>query len=110
MEVLTLYINNFKVFSEPVYRQRDVKGMIYSMQRQIEQVNAEKKRAIADLREQHEEDLKRAIRDERNGIREYIDSISKSLYEKYKRQWEEEMGIASVVNTVKYLFCMTKSY
>lgn len=103
-----LNASNFKVFSEPVYRQRDVKGMIYSMQRQIEQVNAEKKRAIADLREQHEEDIKKAIRDERNGIREYIDNISKSLYIKYKRQWEEEMGLISVVNTVKYILCMPR--
>jgi hypothetical protein len=78
-----LNASNFKLSSEPVYRKRDVKGMIYAIRDQMQAMLADKKRQIEDLQEQHHEDIKLAIRSERAAIRDYVDKISISLYEKY---------------------------
>jgi len=78
-----LNASNFKLSSEPVYRKRDVKGMIYAIREQMQTMLADKKRQIEDLQEQHQEHIKLAIRKERTAIRDYIDKISISLYEKY---------------------------
>jgi len=98
-----LNASNFKVTSEPVYRKRDVKGMIYSMQGQIDKLLAEKKRYIYDLKEKHKEEIQRVLQEERASIRDYIEKISCSLYEKYRLD-----GIVTfdIVSSIKYLLCM----
>jgi len=78
-----LNASNFKLKSEPVYRKRDVKGMIYAIKDQMHTILADKKRQIEDLQEQHQENIKMVIRHERASIRDYVDKISISLYEKY---------------------------
>jgi len=57
--------------------------MIYAIRDQMQTMLADKKRQIEDIQEQHQEDIKIAIRQERIAIREYVDKISISLYEKY---------------------------
>ena len=81
-----LNASNFKLTSEPVYRKRDVKGMIYAVKTQLHTMLADKKRMIEDLQEKHEEDLKRAIHAERQSIRDYVEKISVSLYDRYNNE------------------------
>jgi hypothetical protein len=79
-----LNASNFKLAVEPIYRKRDVKGMVYAVRLQMQSMLADKKRQIEDLQEQHTQHIKKVISEERTGIRDYIDKISISLYEKYK--------------------------
>ena len=96
--------SNFKICSEPVYRKRDVKGMIYSMQAEMRRALAEKKRIIDDLEEKHQEEIKRVIQAERDNVRAYIDKISVALYERYKSHNETSGSLAVVL--IKYLLCI----
>lgn len=100
-----LNASNFKVISEPVYRKRDVKGMISSMRTQIQRIIAEKRRSIEDLKEAHKEELQMAIKNERECIRSFIGMISDSLYERYKLQNSTLMS-PFIVDTIKYLLCI----
>ena len=56
--VYRLNASNFKVSAEPVYRKRDVKGMIQSIQTQMQQIITEKHREIKELREAHAKEVK----------------------------------------------------
>jgi hypothetical protein len=81
-----LNASNFKLTVEPIYRKRDVKGMIYAVKSQMHTILADKKRAIEDLQEKHEEEIKRAIHAERQSIRDYVEKISQSLYKRYNSE------------------------
>jgi len=98
-----LNASNLKITAEPVYRKRDVKGMICSMQEQMRREIADKKRAIRILEERHCEEIKQILQAERNSVREYIEKISCSLYEKYKRDGNE---ITPILRFIKYLLCI----
>jgi len=98
-----LSASNYKIVSEPIYRKRDVKGIICSMQSQINKVISEKKRAIEDLKEKHKDAIKEIVQKERNSIRNYIDKISTSLYDKYKL---ENRKSYLFVDVIKYLLCI----
>jgi len=56
--IYRLNASNYKVCVEPVYRKSDVKGMITSIQNQMQQIIDEKHRAIRDLKEAHAEEIK----------------------------------------------------
>lgn len=56
--IYRLNASNYKVCVEPVYRKSDVKGMITSIQTQMQQIIDEKHRAIRDLKEAHAEELR----------------------------------------------------
>lgn len=103
-----LNASNFRIIAEPIYRKRDVKGMIYAMRGQIERVISERKRAISDLKEKHREEIERAVLNERASIREYIDKISKSLYDRYK--FESDAGgylsTRTIISVAKYILCV----
>jgi len=78
--IYRLNASNFKVISEPIYRKRDVKGMIHSIQVQMQVVIDEKRKIIERLQEAHKEEVNSILRSQIKEIRE----ISESLYEKYK--------------------------
>jgi hypothetical protein len=56
--IYRLNASNYKVCVEPVYRKSDVKGMISSIQQQMQRIIDEKHRAISDLREAHAEEIR----------------------------------------------------
>lgn len=56
--IYRLNASNYKVCVEPVYRKSDVKGMITSIQTQMQQIIDEKHRAIRDLKEAHAEEIR----------------------------------------------------
>jgi F0F1-type ATP synthase membrane subunit b/b' len=72
------------------------------MQAQLRRTMAEKKRAIEDLKEKHQEEIERIVKYERANIREYVDKISTSLYEKYREQNKDSF----IIDLVKYLLCI----
>jgi hypothetical protein len=55
--IYRLNASNYKVCVEPVYRKSDVKGMITSIQTQMQQIIDEKHRAIRELKEAHAEEM-----------------------------------------------------
>jgi hypothetical protein len=55
--IYRLNASNYKVCVEPVYRKSDVKGMISSIQQQMQRIIDEKHRAIRDLKEAHAEEI-----------------------------------------------------
>jgi len=57
--IYRLNASNYKVCVEPVYRKSDVKGMITSIQTQMQQIINEKHAAIRDLKEAHAEEISR---------------------------------------------------
>jgi hypothetical protein len=78
--IYRLNASNFKVTTEPIYRRRDVKGMIHSIQTQMQIVIDEKRKIIERLQEKHKDEINNILKSQAKDIRE----ISESLYEKYK--------------------------
>jgi len=78
--IYRLNASNFKVMSEPVYRKRDVKGMIHSIQIQMQNVIDEKRKIIERLQDKHQDEIKDILKSQAKEIR----LISESLYDKYK--------------------------
>lgn len=78
--IYRLNASNFKVSSEPIYRKRDVKGMIHSIQVQMQTVIDEKRKIIERLQEKHKDEINDILKSQAKEIK----IISQSLYEKYK--------------------------
>ena len=94
--IYRLNASNFKVSSEPIYRKRDVKGMIHSIQNQMQLVIDEKRKTIERLQEKHKEEINDILKSQTNETRCYIDQISRSLYIKYKIE-DEKVSLCSRV-------------
>ena len=88
--IYRLNASNYKMITEPVYKKRDVKGMIQSIQCNMQQIINEKHRAIEDLQEKHIDEIKDIVKREGKITRDYVEKISESLYEKYKIEKERE--------------------
>ena len=95
--IYRLNASNFKVSSEPVYRKRDVKGMIQAVQGRLQMVIDEKRKTIERLQDKHQDEIKDILRSQSKEIRAYIDQISQSLYDKYKKEDEVKESICSRV-------------
>jgi hypothetical protein len=92
--IYRLNASNFKVTSEPVYRKRDVKGMIQAVQGQLQMVIDEKRRTIERLQDKHQDEIREVLKSQVKESRAYIEQISRSLYEKYKIE-EEKVSLCS---------------
>jgi len=92
--IYRLNASNFKVSSEPVYRKRDVKGMIQAVQGRLQMVIDEKRKTIERLQDKHQDEIKEVLRSQIKESRAYIDQISRSLYDKYKIE-EEKVSLCS---------------
>ena len=88
--IYRLNASNFKVSSEPVYRKRDVKGMIQAVQGRLQMVIDEKRKTIERLQDKHQDEINDILRSQSKEIRAYIDQISQSLYKKNKIEDERE--------------------
>jgi len=95
-----LNASNYKMVTEPVYKKRDVKGMIQSIQCHMQQIIDEKNKALEKIQEKHADDIKEIVKRESNITRDYIEKISGSLYEKYRIEKQE--NLCSVI--MKFLF------
>jgi hypothetical protein len=94
--IYRLNASNFKVSSEPVYRKRDVKGMIQAVQGRLQMVIDEKRKTIERLQDKHKDEIKDVLKSQMKESRAYIDQISRSLYDKYKIE-EEKVSLCSKV-------------
>jgi predicted HTH transcriptional regulator len=94
--IYRLNASNFKVTSEPIYRKRDVKGMIHSIQVQMQTVIDEKRKIIERIQQAHKD----SIVGEAKETRAYIEKISQSLYQKYKIDAKESL----CYKAMKWLF------
>lgn len=88
--IYRLNASNYKMVSEPIYRRRDVKGMIQSMQTHMQDSINEKRKEIQDLQEKHVEEIRVIVEREGKITRDYVEKISESLYEKYKIEEKRE--------------------
>lgn len=86
-----LNASNYKMVSEPIYRKRDVKGMIKAMQRHTQEIIDEKHKIIRNMQEKHLDEIKQVISSQSKDSRDYIEKISTSLYEKYKMEKKESL-------------------
>jgi hypothetical protein len=85
--IYRLNASNFKVSSEPIYRRRDVKGMIHSIQTQMQTVIDEKRKIIERLQDKHQDEINDILKSQAKEIR----VISESLYKKYKIEERESL-------------------
>ena len=85
--IYRLNASNFKVSSEPIYRKRDVKGMIQAVQGQMQLIIDEKRKIIERLQDKHEDEINEIFKSQAKEIR----VISESLYEKYKIDEQESL-------------------
>lgn len=88
--IYRLNASNYKMVSEPIYRRRDVKGMIQSIQKHMQDIINTKHREIEDLQEKHSEEIRVVVEREAKVTRDYVEQISESLYEKYKIENRQE--------------------
>jgi hypothetical protein len=93
--IYRLNASNFKVTSEPVYRKRDVKGMIQVAQVRLQLIIDEKRKTIERLQDKHQDEIKEVLKNQSKEIRDYIEQISESLYVKYKMEDEIKENLCS---------------
>ena len=101
--IYRLNASNFRVCSEPVYRKRDVKGMIHSVQIRLQTVIDEKRKIIEKLQEKHNDEVKEILKGQAKETRAYIEQISQSLYEKYN-DYKEDTSLCSKIT--KYVISL----
>uniref|UniRef100_A0A6C0AN26 Schlafen AlbA-2 domain-containing protein n=1 Tax=viral metagenome TaxID=1070528 RepID=A0A6C0AN26_9ZZZZ len=89
--IYRLNASNYKMITEPVYKKRDVKGMIQSIQVHMQQIIDEKHRALESIQDKHMDEIKAIVKRESNITRDYVEKISESLYEKYKIDQEQNL-------------------
>jgi len=86
--VYRLNASNYKISSEPIYRSRDVRGMIHSIQTQMQAVINDKHKALKLLQEKHKEEMDLAIKAEKERgelqMRMVMAQVSESLYTIYR--------------------------
>jgi len=102
--IYRLNASNFRVCSEPVYRKRDVKGMIHSVQTRLQMVIDEKRKIIEKLQEKHNDEVKEILKGQAKETRAYIEQISQSLYEKYNDYKQEDASLCSKLT--KYIISL----
>jgi hypothetical protein len=102
--IYRLNASNYKIVSEPIYRRRDVKGMIDSIQKHMQSVINLKHREIKDLQEKHLEEIKSIIEREGKITRGYMEKISESLYNKYQIDGKNDNICAKVVRYIESFF------
>ena len=103
--IYRLNASNYKMVSEPIYRRRDVKGMIQSIQKHMQQIINQKHRELEDLQEKHIEEIRVVVEREAKVTRKYVEQISESLYEKYKIENRQE-NLCSRLVTYFAIFMM----
>jgi predicted HTH transcriptional regulator len=102
--IYRLNASNYKMVSEPIYRRRDVKGMIDSIQKHMQSLINLKHREIKDLQEKHLEEIKSIIEREGKITRGYMEKISESLYKKYQIEGKNDNLCSKVVRYLESFF------
>jgi PHD/YefM family antitoxin component YafN of YafNO toxin-antitoxin module len=91
--IYRLNASNYKIVSEPIYRKRDVQGMIQAIQSQMQEIINTQHKALKNLAEKHKDEMKAAIKEERerseSQMREVMTQVSESLYSVYRHPPKE---------------------
>ena len=82
--VYRLNASNYKISSEPVYRSRDVRGMIQSVQSQMQIIINDKHKALKLLQEKHKQEIDLVIKAEKDKMCAMMTQVSDSLYTIYR--------------------------
>jgi len=82
--VYRLNASNYKISSEPVYRSRDVRGMIQSVQSQMQIIINDKHKALKLLQEKHKQEIDSLIKTEKDKMCAMMTQVSDSLYTIYR--------------------------
>jgi hypothetical protein len=93
--IYRLNASNYKIASEPMYRKRDVQGMIHAIQNQMQSVINDKHKALKVLQEKHKEEIETLLKTEKERSKQDIHNImtqvSESLYSKYRYTIKESI-------------------
>jgi hypothetical protein len=85
--IYRLNASNYRIASEPMYRKRDVQGMICSIQSQMQSVINDKHKALKILQEKHKDEIEALLKGEKERseqhVRTIMTQVSESLYSKY---------------------------
>lgn len=93
--IYRLNASNYKIASEPMYRKRDVQGMITAIQSQMQSTINDKHKALKLLQEKHKEEIEALLKGEKERsdqhIRSIMTQVSDSLYSKYSSSPRESL-------------------
>lgn len=85
--IYRLNASNYKIASEPIYRKRDVQGMITAIQTQMQSVINDKHKALKLLQEKQKEEIETLLKGEKERSEQHMRTVmiqvSESLYSKY---------------------------
>lgn len=87
-----LNASNYKMTSEPVFRKRDVQGMIHTVQNQMQGIITRQQATIKAMQEKHKEELNSLLEAERKDVVEMMNHVSNSLYIMYHAPKEEKVA------------------
>jgi hypothetical protein len=86
--IYRLNASNYRIITEPIYRKRDVQGMICAIQGQMQSIINDKHKALKVLQEKHKDELEAVLKAEKEKNEEHVSlvikQISDSLYLKYR--------------------------
>ena len=85
-----LNASNYKMTSEPVFRKRDVQGMIQTVQTQMQEIITRQQSTIKTMQKKHKEELNELLETERKTVVEMMSHVSNSLYVMYHAPKEEK--------------------
>ena len=108
--IYRLNASNYKIASEPMYRKRDVQGMICAIQTQMQAVINDKHKALKVLQEKHKEEIETLLKGEKERseqhVRAVMTQVSESLYSKYHLESTETGQTDSIcVRLTRFLMC-----
>jgi len=81
--IYRLNASNYKMSTEPIYRHRDVQGMVRTVQEQLQKIIQEQHQVMIAMRLKHQEEMDRVMRAEKEAVRNTIKQVSESLYRTY---------------------------
>jgi len=107
--IYRLNASNYKIASEPMYRKRDVQGMICAIQTQMQAVINDKHKALKILQEKHKEEIETLLKGEKERseqhVRAVMTQVSESLYSKYHIDSSETNTDSLCSRLMKFLLC-----
>ena len=103
--IYRLNASNYKIVSEPIYRKRDVQGMINGIQCQMQEIINTQHKLLKTQIEKHKEEMKIAIEKEREKselhMKDIMTKVSESLYSVYRKPENENF----FRRLVRYFHC-----
>ena len=102
--IYRLNASNYKLSTEPIYRHRDVQGLVRTVQEQLQKIIKDQHKTIQDLNDKHRADLEQERDKNEKAIKIMIRNVSDSLYKMYnKDEYAEKQSLCKYISSMFWI-------